>query len=377
MRLLITIPDLALDSGGPSLSATRIAENLAALGATVAIAFGDDALQPPQSKLSNSSVTLLPIPDTARGVVGRLLRMRRYSISLLAHARTFRPDLICDFGAWLPHNAASSRVARQLGVPWISSPRGMLEPWSFSSKRLKKRIAWALYQKRLLQGAAAVVATSPDEENNLHALLPGSQIWMVPNGVDLPPAPPVRAGSGPRQAVFLSRLDPKKQPDTLIRVWSSLRPMGWRLVIAGPGPQDYRHSLQNLILSLDAQQDIELQDACYGTEKENLLFGSQLFILPTLSENFGIAVAEALAHSLPVITTHATPWHELPQEGCGWIVPPTEAGLRSALGSALAQSQGQLADMGKRGRVFVERYSWRSSAERLLDACHGLLGLKN
>ncbi|HVT36009.1 MAG TPA: glycosyltransferase, partial [Nevskiaceae bacterium] len=234
MRILLTIADLAMASGGPTQSATRTAQELRALGADSAIACGVRA----GVSAAADGVELLPIASSA-GSVSRALQAPRYRRQLLQRARQWAPDVIYDFGLWLPQNAASAAAARRLGRPWICSPRGMLEPWSLGSGALRKKIAWRLYQRRLLEGAAALVATSEEERRHLQQLLPRAPVWLVPNGVDLPPP-----GSAPRrrQAVFLSRLHPKKQPELLIRLWARLRPAGWRLVLAGPADDDYRAS---------------------------------------------------------------------------------------------------------------------------------------
>lgn len=366
MRVLVTVPDLHPDSGGPSLSALRSAESLAERGVTTALAYGaPEGAAPVASR--EPRLTLLPVADTGKALLGA----RAYHKRLLATARAFAPDLIYDFGVWLPKNFASAAVARKLGVSWITSPRGMLEPWPRSSKKLKKQIAWTLYQGRALRGAAGLVATSTDELDNLHKLLPQARLFLVPNGVDLPDNMP--AGERPRQALYLSRLDPKKQPDLLIRAWAEIRPAGWKLVIAGPGAPEYRESLQNLIAQLGVADTVDLRREAYGADKEALLGGSQLFLLPTLSENFGIAIAEALAWGLPVVTTTATPWAGIEPAGCGWVTAPDMVNFSTAMRRALGLDAGTLARMGETGRQFAARYSWARTGELLHAACTDVL----
>ena len=352
MRLLITIPNLAQASGGPSISAVRTAESCAELGATVALAFVADAR-----------------PANLPGPAVRQLAIRGNGAALLASLRgqvaAFSPDVIYDFGVWRTPNLASFLAARIAGIPWVCSPRGMLEPWALGSKSWKKRLGWLTYQRPVLRHAHALVSTSVQEQDNLRALLPDVPIWVVPNGVDLP-QPGTAAAPRPRQALFLSRLDPKKQPDQLLRAWARARPADWRLVLAGPAAPAYREMLGGLVTSLGLQATVDLRDAVYAQEKDRLFRESDLFVLPTLSENFGIAIAEALSYGLPVITTTEVPWSEIAEHGCGWIVPPTQPALEMALAQACALPAGSLRTMGDRGRELAQRYSWSSAAQRLL-----------
>lgn len=351
MRVLITVPDLGLDYGGPNLSSTRSADQLCELGCPTAIAYM--CRDTPERLPTHPGVQLFPI-DRTHNPASPFRGLSRI-------AAEFRPDLIYDFGIWTGINAASARTARRLGIPWVNSPRGMLEPWALASKGYKKRLAWALYQRRLLRSAAALIATSASEQNHLQQLLPGARIVVVPNGVDLPPA-----SSHPRQrqALFLSRLDPKKQPDLLIRTWSRLRPEGWRLVIAGPGEPAYRRELEALIRATPGCR-IDLRGPVHGSDKERLLSDSALFVLPTHSENFGLAIAEALAHGLPVITTTGTPWESIAERNCGWYVPPTGEGLAQALAQACSLAPEALETLGQRSRELAREYSWQRTAQTL------------
>ncbi len=363
MRLLITIPGLALESGGPSVSANSTAAYIAALGVNAAIAWGADD-RPARSPASG--VRSFPVERARLSSAG-------YLCGLTSAIDEFRPQLVYDFGVWLPENAFSFLAAKRRRVPWIVSPRGMLEPWSRSHKRLKKAIAWRAYQKGILERADALIATSTMEQENLEALKLVAPIWLVPNGVELPPPRPTRKSEGPRRALFLSRLHPKKQPELLIRAWGKLDPSGWQLTLAGPADGGYRAELAKLIAQARGRSPIELLPEIGGADKEALLFESDLFVLPTLSENFGVAIIEALAHEIPVITTSATPWREVAERGCGWIVAPTPAAVEQALEVALNTGPAVLTQMGRRGRELAQDYSWQRTAEKLKSYCERFL----
>ena len=111
-----------------------------------------------------------------------------------------------------------------------------------------------------------------------------------------------------------------------------------------------------------------------GAEKRAALAHSELFVLPTRGENFGLAVAEALAHGTPAITTTAAPWEELVSRDCGWWVAPEAGAVREALSVALRLPASELARMGANGRALVrEQFSWDSIGERWVDVYRWLL----
>ncbi|OQX12878.1 MAG: hypothetical protein BWK76_17005 [Desulfobulbaceae bacterium A2] len=100
---------------------------------------------------------------------------------------------------------------------------------------------------------------------------------------------------------------------------------------------------------------------------------ADLFILPSYSKNFGMVVAEALSHGVPVITTYGTPWHELPRRGCGWWIDCTVDALAETLRQATALSPGVLQAMGQ-GREYAREFDWRNIAAQTAAVYRWLLG---
>lgn len=352
LKVFLAGASLAAAYGGPAYSVSRLAEALADKGLSVGLWAAD------------GTVAEAPIEET-RGVV-RLTGSARDAIDTLGGA-----DVIHDSGLWLRHNHALAREARERGIPRVVSVRGMLEPWAFRHKWLKKRIAWTIYQKRDLLGAALLHATTVVEEGNLSRLVPDVPVAVIPNGVDVPPLEDIRprAGSAVRNALFLGRLYPVKGLPMLVEAWSQVHPRSWKLTIAGPDEAGHRKQLEQQISASGLSGVISFAGQVSGREKTSLLAAADLFILPTHSESFGMAIAEALAHGVPVLTTLAAPWPEIEQVGCGWRSEPTPERLADALRVATSATTRDLEEMGMRGRALVSsRYRWDAVATAMLEA---------
>ena len=114
--------------------------------------------------------------------------------------------------------------------------------------------------------------------------------------------------------------------------------------------------------------------AVSGTQKRESYRAADVFVLPSHSENFGVVVAEALTHGLPVITTTGTPWPEIVEAGCGWWIDIGVPPLAAALGEAMGLSDRQRSLMGKRGQEYVRRYAWDAVARQTAEVYRWLLG---
>ena len=284
------------------------------------------------------------------------------------------PSLLHDHGLWLPSNHASATAARRAGIPLVVSPRGMLEPWAVNHKRLKKWLAWHLYQRRDLASAALLHATSEAEAEGFRGLELRQPIAVIPNGVDLPPpCTRLERQEGLRTALFLSRLSVKKGIPHLLEAWAQVRPEGWRLRLVGPSENGHRAEMERLARALGLD-DVAFEDPVYGDARWDVYADADLFVLPTLSENFGLVVAEALAAGVPVITTKAAPWAALEAHRCGWWVDIGVEPLAAALVQATSASPDVLHEMGARGRAYVEAHlGWGRIAESMETAYRWLL----
>jgi glycosyltransferase involved in cell wall biosynthesis len=254
-------------------------------------------------------------------------------------------------------------VARELGLPFIVSAHGTLEPWAWRHHSWKKRPAWWLWVHRDLRSAVVLRATARQEVEAMRTLGLRNPIALIPNGVDLPPASQ-KAGirgqkPGVRSALFVSRIHPKKGLLNLVVAWSQVRPAGWRAVVCGPDECGHTQEVKQAVAEAGLSGVFDFMSPVYDAEKDALYASADLFVLPTFSENFGLVIAEALAAGVPVVTTKGTPWEELHTHQCGWWIDIGVEPLVAALREAVALSDEQRRNMGQRGRRLVEEnYGW-------------------
>jgi glycosyltransferase involved in cell wall biosynthesis len=174
--------------------------------------------------------------------------------------------------------------------------------------------------------------------------------------------------------LFLSRIHPVKGLLHLVQAWASVRPQGWKVVLAGADADGYRAELQAAIHNHHLNADFQSIGQVDGEKKWELYRSADLFVLPSHTENFGLAVAEALACGVPVITTRATPWKELPVHGCGWWVDVGAHPLAEALREATAMTDEKRRAMGERGRQLIEqKYTWSAAAQKMMAVYEWML----
>lgn len=350
MKLLLTVASLAVSYGGPAVSVFSLGRALARAGVKVGLWTPDQSVRNIQDA---GDVEVLAGPWAQA--------IRKFG----------DVDVLHDNGIWLPHNHALAVAARARRVARVASPRGMLAPWALDHKALKKKVAWWCYQKRDLVSASVLHATSEAEGADIERLRLGPRVVVIPNGVfwgEMPAPSAPRCVNGGRTALFLGRLYPVKGLPLLIDAWAKVRPPGWRLVLAGPDEQGHKAELEALIEQSRLGDVVTFAGSVAGKDKTELLNGAELFVLPSLSESFGMAIAEALAAGKPVLTTTATPWSSLATEGCGWQAPPTVEGIAAGLATATALAPGELHQMGLRGSAFAAReFNWDSLSTRFIQ----------
>ena len=282
-----------------------------------------------------------------------------------------KPDIVHVNCCWTPDCAMIQRLAQKRGYKVVLTPHGMLEPWIIKRHYWTRKVpALWLYQKAAVQRADCVLATAESERDNLLKLGYNSNIKVVRLGIDADGIEMKNSWKKTRQILFLSRVHVKKGINFLVEAADVLRNelQGYKILVAGEGDADYVEAMNRMICDRGLQDIVQLIGGVYGDEKWRLFQTSDFFVLPTHSENFGLAIAESLASGTPVITTVGTPWSDLNSSEAGaWIEIGTEP-LVETLRRFLSLTEDELETMGRNGRKLIEtKYSAHVMAEQMME----------
>jgi glycosyltransferase involved in cell wall biosynthesis len=272
-------------------------------------------------------------------------------------------DLIHLQHIWNPYIQVMAFWAFKKKIPYIITPRGMLEPWIMANNPWKKKIALFLYQKKAIQRATHIHATAQMEADNIKELGFSNPISIIPNGIDLSEVKEVKTTYGTKKMVFLSRIHPKKGIELLLEAWRNTDTKGWTLEIAGNGEFDY---IETLTQSAEDLNNVHFVEPKYGEAKWDFLRSADVLVLPTYSENFGIVIAEALVVGVPVITTKGTPWEDLKSYQCGWWIELSVGNLKQSLEEVMQTPVDQIKVMGANGQILIkDKYDIKAVAKNM------------
>lgn len=367
---LHVVANSSVASGGEGLAALRYAESIARAGIEVTLISKKVSEKKESSSYGKGSFDK-QIAPTRRNLMIELFDQYRF-MQKICEGRQI--NLIHLHGMWSPILAVAALISKKKKITLVISPHGCLEPWSLKYKHHKKWLALKTYQGAILRWTSLFVATAHQELKSIRQLGLHQPVAVIPNGVDIGPAPHRDVHVKVKTILFLSRLNPVKGLIDLVEAWALVRRPGWRIVIAGGDEDGYRAKVEALIRKKGLQSDFEFADFVEGACKQACFESAEIFILPTYSENFGIVVAEALANEVPVITTTKAPWKGLVEHRCGWWVEPGVQGILGALINALDCDSEELREMGRRGRQLVnDKFSWDKIGATALEVSEWLL----
>lgn len=366
MRICHIVPSLEERHGGPSKSVYSLSRAIARAGHEVEL------------------LTTAPdAPEAGTEVTDGSLRIRTFrrdfpqrfrpSAGMARALKELSPDIVHHHALWLRTLDYAHRCSLRSHAPLVISPRGMMTDWAMNHHAWRKRLARALVHPGAFEAAAGWHATSTEEEKDILSRFPDRRTCVSPNGVDAPAAGDLEAArtfwlkecpeleSRPT-ALFYGRFHQKKRVIELIDLWLDKGPRDWLLLMVGLPEQFSVAELEGYVHRHSAADRVRVFD---GMGRPAPYAACSLFLLPSHTENFGLTVAEAMAHGLPAVVTDTTPWLTLNEEGRGWCVPWSEFG--HAMQSACAEGVAALSSRGERVRTWVVgEFSWDRAARKLI-----------
>lgn len=344
MRVLHVIPSVSPLRGGPSIAVRTMARGLTQAGVEVHVATTDDD-GPGRLRVSYAA----PIEEEGVTYWYFPRQGRFYTFSwplsrwLARHVRDY--DLVHIHALFSYAAVAAAVSASRSNVPYIVRPLGVLNQWGIRNRRRwLKRISFPLIERRILNGAAAVQFTSDQERIEAGELGVRQKAVVIPNAISTEAfSLSASAGrqrqnpphlSGRTVIFFLSRLDPKKGLDLLLPAFARARAQYPRiaLMLAGSGEADFMAHLQKEAVRLGIASDLFWVGFLAGEQKWAALAEADIFVLPSYSENFGIAAAESMVFGLPVVVSDQVAIHrEIAEAQAGLVVPCDVEALTKAL----------------------------------------------
>jgi glycosyltransferase involved in cell wall biosynthesis len=361
MKILLLSSNISNEAGGYSESSFILRENLDKIIENETFLFGFWT-----SKLLNLNFKL---SDRINIFSNYFFKSFPFSITYLKKIISFKPDIIDIQGLWNSAIFFNCIYYFKTSTPYIITPRGMLQSYSLKKSFFKKILFFIILGRYSFNNCSCIRATSLIEAKTIRNLFKKKNIVVVPNAVKIPKLKLTYKEHRKKKKfrlLFLSRIHKKKGIVELLHSWKSLenKYLDWELLICG---FDSKHKLEMINLASDLKlKNVLWQGYKMGKDKERFYLSGDLFILPSYSENFGLVVAEALAHGLPVITTNNTPWTILNKNKCGWCISLSIKKLVQTLSYAMELSSKERFLMGQRGRKLVlENFSSSSVAEKM------------
>ena len=255
---------------------------------------------------------------------------------------------------------------RLFNKPVVWSPRGALQRWEGTSRVVRKWVWESICQKLAPRNNLVLHVTSQAEADQSRKRFPRLRAVVIPNGVDVPQILRRKASNGRLRLLYLGRLHPIKGIELLLEACGIVGELSpdWHLYIAGTGSPSYVDFLKTKVQELGLSKQVEFVGEVFEEKKEALFARSDVALVPSHVENFGIVVAESLAHAVPVIASKGTPWIGLETNRCGLWVDNDPESLATAIRKIRTLP---LQEMGQRGREWMEKdFSWESLSGEML-----------
>ncbi|ELS02165.1 glycosyltransferase [Xenococcus sp. PCC 7305] len=388
MKILHVIPSIALVRGGPSQAVLAMVKALMYQGINAEIVTTNDN----GNNLLDVSLGIkteykcVPVRFFAR-YSPKIHSVREFAFSgQLTHwlwHNVTNYDLIHVHAIFSYPSTAAMFIARLKDIPYICRPLGQLCHWSLQQGYQKKRAYLGLIEKANLNASKALHFTTKQEQKEADNLNLKSTSFILPHGISIPvPIPEARiklrnklqVADNETIILFLARLHPKKGLDYLISALGKLTHKSFIFVLAGNGDPGYEIEVENLLHQHNISACTHRVGFVQGEYKNLLLQGADIFALTSHSENFGVAVIEALAAGIPALITPGVALASiLEQEQIGYVTNLNSDAIASSFEYCL-NNLPELKEKGDRAKKFIlENYTWNSIALKLVDTYQGVI----
>ncbi len=283
-------------------------------------------------------------------------------------------DIIHNHMLWRMPNTYPLNIQKLKKINLVLSPRGTMSKSALAINKSRKSIFNIISnQNKMLSSCNAFHATSIKEKNEIRELGFKQPIAIIPNGINMPSLTKKTFNKNKIKFLYLGRIHPIKGLELLINAWKEIDDEKVILDICGYyEDKNYYHSLKSLVERLGIS-NIIFSDEVFGESKRNKFLESDIFILPSKTENFGLVVAEALSYGLPVIASENTPWKMIEDKRCGWVVSLNKDDIILSINAAKNLSIESLKQMGDNGRMLTEnKYSWKKLGAEYIEYYHWL-----
>lgn len=297
-------------------------------------------------------------------------------------------DIIHIHEIWhYPHYIAY-RAAKKAGKPYVITIHGALDPWCLNYKSFKKKIYSLLIQKRILKESNVIHAITNEEVRQIENFISNKKITMIPNGInpedftnlpfrkELEKLYPKLIGK--KVLFFLGRIHPKKGLDLLVKVFGIITRErdDVRLLIAGPDSDGYEAKVKQILEKERTLDKVIFTGMLKDQNKLVALGGADIFILPSYSEGFSMAILEAMISKLPVIITSQCNFPEVDEYKAGIVIEPDSKQFVEALNTLLSNSK-LCKKTGENGRKLVlEKFTWNKIADKMIQVYAEIINRK-
>jgi len=291
-----------------------------------------------------------------------------------------RPDIVHCHGLWLYPSLVDLSVKRRLNVPYVVSPRGMLDPWAVQNSAWKKKLIGVLFENQHLHSAACIHALCLSEADSIRVYGLQNPIAVIPNGIDLPEQqrfalPPWHGEieNGRKVLLYLGRLHPKKGLPSLLTAWKQAKEKTnaaeWILAIAGWDQGGHEDELKQQVVALNLEREVIFLGSQYGEAKAACYHHADAFVLPSFSEGLPMVVLEAWAYGLPVLMTPQCNIPEGFMAEAAIRIEPNPDDVASGLLTLFSMNVEDRIKIGQKGVVLVkENFTW----EKIATEMHGV-----